>query len=70
MKKKISAPMGATVTRYYCDKCEKEITHEEAFRSSFDRRKKLNGEDPRIFDVWFEDWCTQCVDNWNPYGGG
>lgn len=66
-KKKIPLKIGWIETEYYCDKCGKKITKQEALDNSIVRRKKLDDKDPRIFDVWFEDWCTDCANNWDPY---
>ena len=50
-----------------CKNCGKEIRNDEASDGSFIRRRKLTDEDPRVYDVWFEDWCKECSENWKPY---
>ena len=48
---------------YHCQKCGKEIGNMECYESAKILRKRVPDGDPKIFDVWFMDYCNDCAEN-------
>ena len=46
---------------YHCQKCGKEIGNLECYESAKILRKRVPSGDPKIFDVWFMDYCNDCA---------
>jgi hypothetical protein len=46
---------------YHCQKCGKEIKSLECYESAKILRERIPENDPKIFDVWFMDYCNGCA---------
>lgn len=46
---------------FRCNRCGKEIGNLECYESAKILRKRVPDGDPKIFDVWFMDYCNDCA---------
>ena len=51
---------------YHCQRCKKEIGSIECYQAAKILRKRIPNGDPKIFDVWFMDYCTDCAKELDP----
>ena len=49
----------------YCQHCGKAIGNVECYQSAKILRGRFPKGDPRVFDVWFMDYCNDCAGHIN-----
>lgn len=53
--------MSESAKIYHCHKCGREIRNLECYQSAKILRERFPKGDPRVFDVWFMDYCNDCA---------